>query len=40
MSIASSVWPLVAIGSTISILMLTVLGLAERRWFPDEDYTE
>jgi putative Mg2+ transporter-C (MgtC) family protein len=33
-------WPLVVIGSAISILMLTVLGLAERRWFPDEDYTE
>jgi len=32
-------WPLVVIGSAISILMLTVLGLAERRWFPDEDYT-
>ena len=33
-------WPLVVIGSAISILMLTVLGLAERKWFPDEDYTE
>jgi putative Mg2+ transporter-C (MgtC) family protein len=33
-------WPLVAIGSAISILMLTVLGLAERRWFPDEDHSE
>jgi len=33
-------WPLVLIGGMISILMLTVLGLAERRWFPDEDYTE
>jgi putative Mg2+ transporter-C (MgtC) family protein len=33
-------WPLVAIGATISILMLTVLGLVERRFFPDEDYTE
>ena len=33
-------WPLVVIGSAISILMLTVLGLAERRWFPDEDFTE
>ncbi len=32
-------WPLVAIGGTISILMLTVLGLVERRFFPDEDYT-
>jgi putative Mg2+ transporter-C (MgtC) family protein len=33
-------WPLVAIGSAISILMLTVLGLAERKWFPDEDFTQ
>ena len=33
-------WPLVVIGSAISLLMLTVLGLAERRWFPDEDFTQ
>lgn len=33
-------WPLVAIGATISVLMLTVLGLVERRFFPDEDFTE
>jgi putative Mg2+ transporter-C (MgtC) family protein len=33
-------WPLVAIGVAISVLMLTVLGLIERRWFPDEDFTE
>ncbi|KRA81350.1 MgtC/SapB family protein [Altererythrobacter sp. Root672] len=33
-------WPLVLIGSAISILMLTVLGLVERRYFPDEDYTQ
>jgi putative Mg2+ transporter-C (MgtC) family protein len=33
-------WPLVAIGAVISIVMLTVLGLIERRYFPDEDYTE
>lgn len=33
-------WPLVLIGAVISILMLTVLGLIERRYFPDEDYTE
>ena len=32
-------WPLVAIGAAISVLMLTVLGLVERRFFPDEDYT-
>jgi putative Mg2+ transporter-C (MgtC) family protein len=33
-------WPLVAIGSVISLLMLTVLGTLERRYFPDEDYTQ
>ncbi|MBO9518488.1 MAG: MgtC/SapB family protein [Porphyrobacter sp.] len=33
-------WPLVVIGSAISLLMLTVLGLVERRYFPDEDYTQ
>lgn len=33
-------WPLVAIGSVISILMLTVLGLLARRYWPDEDYTQ
>ena len=33
-------WPLVLIGAVISILMLTLLGLVERRYFPDEDYTE
>jgi len=32
-------WPLVAIGSVISILMLTVLGVLARRYWPDEDYT-
>jgi putative Mg2+ transporter-C (MgtC) family protein len=32
-------WPLVLIGTGISILMLTVLGLVERRYFPDEDFT-
>ena len=32
-------WPLVVIGSVISILMLTVLGLLARRYWPDEDYT-
>ena len=32
-------WPLVAIGAGISILMLTILGLVERRYFPDEDFT-
>ena len=33
-------WPLVVIGSAISVLMLTVLGLVERKWFPDEDFTQ
>lgn len=32
-------WPLVAIGSLISLLMLTALRIVERRFFPDEDYT-
>ncbi len=32
-------WPLVAIGGVISIVMLTVLRAAERRFFPDEDAT-
>jgi putative Mg2+ transporter-C (MgtC) family protein len=32
-------WPLVVIGAGISILMLTVLGMVERRYFPDEDFT-
>lgn len=33
-------WPLVAICAVVSIVMLTVLGLVERRYFPDRDYTE
>ena len=32
-------WPLVAIGAGISVVMLTVLRIIERRWLPDEDYT-
>ena len=32
-------WPLVLIGSLISIVMLTVLGLLARRFWPDDDYT-
>lgn len=32
-------WPLVAIGAAISVVMLTLLRLIERRFFPDEDYT-
>lgn len=33
-------WPLVVIAAVISVVMLTLLGLVERRWFPDEDGTE
>ena len=32
-------WPLVAIAATISVVMLTLLRVVERRWFPDEVYT-
>ena len=32
-------WPLVVIGAGISLLMLTLIGLLERRYFPDEDHT-
>lgn len=32
-------WPLVVIGSVISIVMLTVLGVLARRYWPDDDYT-
>ena len=32
-------WPFVAIAATISVVMLTLLRVVERRWFPDEDYT-
>ena len=33
-------WPLVAIGSVISLLMLTVIGLIARRYWPDDDFTK
>jgi len=33
-------WPLVLIGSVISLLMLTVIGLIARRYWPDEDFTQ
>lgn len=33
-------WPLVVIGALFSVIMLTVLGLVERHFFPDRDYTE
>jgi putative Mg2+ transporter-C (MgtC) family protein len=32
-------WPLVAIGAGISVVMLTLLRVIERRYFRDEDYT-
>lgn len=32
-------WPLVAICAVISIVMLTVIGLLGRRFWPDDDYT-
>ena len=32
-------WPLVAIAAAISVVMLTLLRIIERRYFPDEDYT-
>lgn len=32
-------WPLVVIGSLISLLMLTLLRVVERKYFPDEDAT-
>lgn len=32
-------WPLVLIGSVISIVMLTLLRIVERRYFPDDDAT-
>lgn len=32
-------WPLVVIGAAISLIMLTLLRVAERRFFPDDDAT-
>ena len=32
-------WPLVAIGSIVSVVMLTGIGLVERKYWPDEDHT-
>ena len=32
-------WPLVLIGAVISIVMLTLLRIVERRYFPDDDAT-
>jgi len=33
-------WPLVAVCALISVVLLTVLGLLERRFFPDRGFTE
>jgi putative Mg2+ transporter-C (MgtC) family protein len=33
-------WPLVLMGSVISLLMLTILGVVARRYWPDEDFTK
>ncbi|MGX7953644.1 MgtC/SapB family protein [Tsuneonella sp. HG249] len=33
-------WPLVVIGSVISVVMLTGIGMLERKFWPDEDFTE
>ncbi|MGX7925085.1 MgtC/SapB family protein [Tsuneonella sp. HG094] len=33
-------WPLVLMGSVISLLMLTILGVIARRYWPDEDFTK
>lgn len=33
----AALWPLVAIGAVISVIMLTVLGFAERKLFPDTE---
>ena len=32
-------WPLVVIGSVVSITMLSVLGAVARKFWPDEDFT-
>lgn len=32
-------WPLVAMGAAISVIMLTLLRVVERKFFPDEDST-
>lgn len=32
-------WPLVAIGVVVSVVMLTLIGVAERRFWPDDDHT-
>jgi putative Mg2+ transporter-C (MgtC) family protein len=33
-------WPLVLMCGLVSVIMLTVLGLIERWFYPDKDYTE
>lgn len=33
-------WPLVLVGAVISVVMLTLLRVVERRFFPDDDATQ
>lgn len=33
-------WPLVLMGSLVSLVMLTILGVVARRFWPDEDFTK
>jgi putative Mg2+ transporter-C (MgtC) family protein len=35
----AGMWPLVLIGTVISVVMLTVLGVLARKYWPDEDFT-
>jgi putative Mg2+ transporter-C (MgtC) family protein len=39
-SCGAGLWPLVVIGSVTSVVMLTVLGVLGRRYWPDEDFTQ
>ncbi|MFA9201632.1 MAG: MgtC/SapB family protein [Cypionkella sp.] len=36
----AGIWPLVAIGTVISLVMLTALGSLQRRYWPDEDHAQ
>ncbi|ANY19443.1 putative Mg(2+) transport ATPase [Tsuneonella dongtanensis] len=36
----AALWPLVVIGSVISVVMLTLLRVVERQFFPGEDVTD
>lgn len=39
-SCGAGLWPLVLIGSVVSIVMLTLLGVIARHYSPDEDFTK